>query len=165
MFLFLNLELGPLVRLVFEGDPLPEDERDRLVPVRAEASVDEDLLEDSQSRDRVVPPRPRLSGCDAQYTREERAGELIITFRVTRGPRYLVGNVTLTGNSVLPTQQLLPLIRLKGGRAVRAIDPGAGCRCHREPVSRVRLHARPGQAGRHRASRRKTRPTRTGSST
>ena len=34
----------------------------------------------------------------APYTREERDGELIITFRITRGPRYLVRSVTLTGN-------------------------------------------------------------------
>jgi hypothetical protein len=34
VFLFLNLELGPMVRLVFEGDPLPGGEVDKLVPVR-----------------------------------------------------------------------------------------------------------------------------------
>ncbi len=115
VFLFLNLELGPMVRLVFEGDPLPDDEIDRLVPVRREASVDEDLLEDSQSMIESYLHARGHRDATTMYTREERAGELIITFRITSGPRYLVGSVTLTGNFVLTTQQLLPLVRLKEG--------------------------------------------------
>src|SRR5688572_9148641 len=115
VFLFLNLELGPMVRLVFEGDPLPTGEVDRLVPVRREASVDEDLLEDSQSMIESYLHAQGYRDAMATYTREERAGELIITFRITRGPRYLVRSVTLTGNFVLPTKQLLPLVGLEEG--------------------------------------------------
>ena len=115
VFLFLNLELGPMVRLVFEGDPLPTGEVDRLVPVRREASVDEDLLEDSQSMIESYLHAQGYRDAMAMYTREERAGELIITFRITRGPRYLVRSVMLTGNFVLATPQLLPLVRLKEG--------------------------------------------------
>jgi outer membrane protein insertion porin family len=115
VFLFLNLELGPLVRLVFEGDRLPADEIDEIVPVRREASADEDLLEDSQSAIEAYLHARGYRDAMAMYTREERAGELVITFRVTRGPRYVVRTVALAGNFVLPTQQLLPLIRLKEG--------------------------------------------------
>jgi outer membrane protein insertion porin family len=117
VFLFLNLELGPLVRLVFEGDPLPADEVDRLVPVRTEASADEDLLEDSQSAIESYLHARGYRDAMASYTREERAGELVVTFRVARGPRYLVRSVAVTGNLVLPTQQLLSSIRLKEGEA------------------------------------------------
>jgi outer membrane protein insertion porin family len=115
VFLFLNLELGPMVRLVFEGDPLPADEVDRLVPVRREASADEDLLEDSL---RMIESYLHAQGhrdAMAMYTRQERAGELVITFDITSGPRYLMRSVTITGNFVLPAQQLRPLIRLKDG--------------------------------------------------
>jgi outer membrane protein insertion porin family len=115
VFLFMNLELGPMVRLVFEGDQLPAGEVDRLVPVRREASVDEDLLEDSQSMIESYLHAEGYRDAMAMYTREERAGELIITFRITRGPRYLVGSVTLAGNFVLATPLLEPLIRLKEG--------------------------------------------------
>src|SRR5688572_26589380 len=115
VFLFLNLELGPMVRLVFEGDPLPGDEVDRLVPVRREASVDEDLLEDSQTGIETYLHTQGYRDATTMYTRQERAGELIITFRITRGPRYLVRSVTLTGNFVLPTKQLLPLVGLEEG--------------------------------------------------
>jgi outer membrane protein insertion porin family len=113
VFLFLNLELGQMVRLVFEGDPLPSDEIDRLVPVQREASADEDLLEDSQSMIESYLHARGYRDATAEYTREERTGELIITFRVMRGPRYLVRRIDLAGNFVLPTQQLLPLIRME----------------------------------------------------
>jgi outer membrane protein insertion porin family len=115
VFLFLNLELGPMVRLVFEGDPLPSGEVDRLVPIRREASVDEDLLEDSQSMIETYLHARGYRDAMVTYTRQERAGELVITFRITRGPRFLVGSVMLTGNFVIATQQLAPLVRLKEG--------------------------------------------------
>ena len=46
----LTVTPGPLVRVVFTGDPLPSDARPELVPVEREGSVDEDLLEDSTNR-------------------------------------------------------------------------------------------------------------------
>ena len=115
VFVFLNLELGPQVRLVFEGDALPSDERDKLVPIRTEASSDEDLLEDSQSAIESYFRARGYRDAMAPYTRQERAGELIITFKVTRGPRYLVGTISLTGNAALLTTELESLIRLKAG--------------------------------------------------
>ncbi|HEY9461491.1 MAG TPA: POTRA domain-containing protein [Vicinamibacterales bacterium] len=128
VFLFLNLELGPMVRLVFEGDPLPSGEIDRLVPVRKEASADEDLLEDSQSMIETYLHSQGYRDATAMYTREERTGELVITFRIMRGPRYLVRSVMVTGNFVLLSHQLLPLVRLKEGdpfvRATLAIGVG-----------------------------------------
>ena len=35
------------MQVVFAGDPLPENRRDTLVPIRQERSVDLDLLEDA----------------------------------------------------------------------------------------------------------------------
>ena len=43
----ITVDSGPLVSVAFAGDPLPEAERERLVPVRTEGSADEDLLEDA----------------------------------------------------------------------------------------------------------------------
>jgi outer membrane protein insertion porin family len=77
--------------------------------------VDEDLLEDSQSMIESYLHNQGYRDATAMYTREERAGELIITFRITRGPRFTVRSVMLTGNFVLATQQLEPLVRLKDG--------------------------------------------------
>ena len=41
-----RVDTGPMVRVVYAGDSVPEDARDTLVPVRQERSADEDLLED-----------------------------------------------------------------------------------------------------------------------
>ena len=46
--LVLSIEPGPRVEIVFQGDPLAAGDRDRLVPIAREHSVDEDLLEDSK---------------------------------------------------------------------------------------------------------------------
>ena len=146
VFVFLNLELGPQVRLVFEGDPIPADERDTLVPVRSEASADEDLLEDSQSAIEAYFRARGYRDAVAPYTRQERAGELIITFKVSRGPRYLVGRVTVTGNVSLPTPELTALIRLKEGepfvRSTLALGVGAiENRYHASGFTRVQVKA------------------------
>ena len=146
VFVFLNLELGPQVRLVFEGDPIPADERDTLVPVRSEASADEDLLEDSQGAIEAYFRARGYRDAVAPYTRQERAGELIITFKVSRGPRYLVGGVMMTGNASLPTPELTALIRLKEGepfvRSTLALGVGAiENRYHASGFTRVQVKA------------------------
>ena len=109
------IDRGPHVSVAFSGDPLPEAERDRLVPIRAEASADEDLLEDSN---RAIEDYFRARGyrdATATYTREETRGELTIRFTISRGPRYLVNAVAIDGNPSVPASELTPIVRLKGG--------------------------------------------------
>jgi outer membrane protein insertion porin family len=109
------IDRGPHVSVAFSGDPLPEAERERLVPIRAEASADEDLLEDSN---RAIEDYFRARGYrDAMvmYTREETAGELTIRFTISRGPRYVVESVAIDGNASIPTSELTPIVRLKAG--------------------------------------------------
>src|SRR6185369_4651733 len=109
------IDRGPHVSVAFSGDPLPEAERERLVPIRAEASADEDLLEDSN---RAIEDYFRARGyrdAAAMYTREEAPGELTIRFTVSRGPRYVVESVAIDGNVAIPSAELGPIIRLKAG--------------------------------------------------
>jgi outer membrane protein insertion porin family len=109
------IQRGPHVSVAFAGDPLPEAERARLVPIRAEASADEDLLEDSN---RAIEDYFHARGYrDAMvmYTREEMPGELTIRFTISRGPRYLVDEVDVTGNRSIPIMELAPIVRLKTG--------------------------------------------------
>jgi outer membrane protein assembly factor BamA len=109
------IERGPHVAVAFSGDPLPEADRERLVPIRAEASADEDLLEDSN---RAIEDYFRARGyrdAMAMYTREGTAGELTIRFTISRGPRYLVDSVAIDGNMSIPTTDLTPIVRLKAG--------------------------------------------------
>jgi hypothetical protein len=58
--LSVSVTRGPHVTVAFTGDSLTENERDRLVPIRAEASADEDLLEDSARAIEGVPARAGL---------------------------------------------------------------------------------------------------------
>src|SRR5678815_2966468 len=109
------IDRGPHVSVAFSGDPLPEAERDRLVPIRAEASADEDLLEDSN---RAIEDYFRARGyrdATATYTREEMPGELTIRFTISRGPRYVVDSYAIEGNTSIPATELAPIVRLKAG--------------------------------------------------
>ena len=126
-FLFVNLARGPHVVVAFSGDPIPDSEKDRLVPVKAEASADEDLLEDSSRAIENYLHGRGYRDANAPYMREERDGELIITFMVTRGPRYILRELRLTGNTSIATNELEGLVRLKNGEPfVRAtLDAGA----------------------------------------
>ena len=109
------IDRGPHVSVAFSGDPLPEAERERLVPIRAEASADEDLLEDSN---RAIEDYFRARGyrdATAMYTREETSGELTIRFTISRGLRYMVDSVAIDGNTSIPASELAPIVRLKAG--------------------------------------------------
>jgi outer membrane protein assembly complex protein YaeT len=109
------IDRGPHVSVAFAGDPLPEAERERLVPIRAEASADEDLLEDSN---RAIEDYFRARGYrDAMvtYMREETTSELTIRFAVSRGPRYVVDSMAIDGNTSIATSELTPIVRVKPG--------------------------------------------------
>ena len=115
VILSVNLARGPHVRVDFAGDPLPDSEKERLVPVKAEASADEDLLEDSTRAIENYLHQRGYRDAMAPHTREEANGELIITFRVTRGPRYILRDLRFMGNASIPTAQLEELVKLKNG--------------------------------------------------
>lgn len=110
-----NLVRGSRVVVAFAGDPLPDNERERLVPVRTEASADEDLLEDSSLQIENYFKARGYRDANVVYTRDERDGLLTITFTVSRGPRYTVGEIQVVGSTAVPAAELRGLIRLKPG--------------------------------------------------
>jgi outer membrane protein assembly complex protein YaeT len=123
-----NLKLtshpGPHVALRFEGDALPADRRDDLVPIARESSADEDLLEDSVNRIREYLRGRGYRDGSVQYAREERDGELIITFTIRRGPQYRVGRIEFAGNASIPLTDLQPHLLVRAGQpfSASAID-------------------------------------------
>ena len=147
----MNLTRGPRVVVRFTGDPLPEAERERLVPIRTEGSADEDLLEDSSRAIEDYLYTRGYRDANAVYTSKEQKEELVITFEVDRGPRYLVRNVSFTGNMAISEMELLPLIRLKTRRALCQVDRVDGHRRDRATVSNARVHACAGQVRRKRS--------------
>lgn len=114
-FLRVNLARGPHVTVVFTGDPLPDDDRERLVPIRAEGAIDEDLLEDATIAIENYLHARGYRDADAAFTREEKGGELTITFDVRRGPRHFVDGVRISGNRAFTAPQLRELLRIKEG--------------------------------------------------
>jgi outer membrane protein insertion porin family len=114
----LAVDRGPLVRVVFAGDPLPENRRNELVPVRQERSVDLDLLEDASRNIENFLRQQGYRTAEAPYVREERAGEMVLTFTVKRGPLHRLASIEVAGNSAISSAQLAPLLALKPGEAL-----------------------------------------------
>jgi outer membrane protein insertion porin family len=111
---------GPRVVVAFTGDALPGDQRDELVPIEAEGTADEDLLEDSSNRIVDFLRAQGYRDAAAPYTRQEANGELRITFDVQRGPLYRVAALEMSGNQSVPFADLAQLIGVREGEPFRA---------------------------------------------
>ncbi len=123
--LTLSVEPGPRVEIDFQGDPLSTSERNLLVPIARERSVDEDLLEDSKFG---IERHFRERGfCNprADYQRAEAEGVLRVTFTVTRGPQCIVEQAEVTGNTSITSAELAPLLVMKTGLAFSDSIAGA----------------------------------------
>lgn len=111
----ITLTQGPEIRVAFAGDPLSESDRNRLVPIQAEASADEDLLEDSARAIEAFLKAEGYRDARADYDRVAGEGGVVITFTVDRGPRYVVGAVRIAGPSALTTAEVRVALRLSEG--------------------------------------------------
>lgn len=121
-YLTVNLARGPRVVVEFTGDPLPPKDRDRLVPIRAEASADEDLLEDAKIAIEQYLQAGGYRDAVATYSRnDDTPGELKITFDVKRGPHYVVDSLQIKGHVAFKILELQQIVRIgKGDPYVRA---------------------------------------------
>jgi len=110
-----TLTQGPFIRVAFAGDQLGEADRKRLVPIEAEASADEDLLEDSARAIEAFLKSRGYRDARADYNRVTVDGGVVITFTVDRGPRYVVGAVRLAGPSAVTAAEIRAGLRLSEG--------------------------------------------------
>ena len=117
-----TIDSGPLVSVVFAGDPLPEADRERLVPVQTEGTADEDLLEDATIAIQEYFRDLGYQDAAATYARTESAGRLTITFTIARGSRYVVDAVRVQGVEAVPSDTLVELLRVEQGRPFVAAD-------------------------------------------
>jgi outer membrane protein assembly complex protein YaeT len=109
--LTVTVEPGPVVALRFEGDPLPEDRLDDLVPIEREASAHEDVIEDSELRIRSYLAQQGYWKASVGSAIEDAAGRRTIVFTVRRGLLYRVGEtVEVRGNRTFPLPELQPLL-------------------------------------------------------
>ena len=115
MSVTVDVDRGPHVSLVFAGDPMPDGNREGLVPIRAERAVDQDLLEDASLAIENALREEGYRNARAPYTREEQGGELVITFTVSRGPLHRIESVETVGNAHIPPADLAPLLQIENG--------------------------------------------------
>jgi outer membrane protein insertion porin family len=115
--LTVDADRGPRVRVIFAGDALPENRRDTLVPIRQERSIDLDLLEDASRNIESFLRQQGYRTAEAPYVREEKNGEMTLTFTVRRGPLHRLTSLDVVGNIALPRSELAPLLALKPGEA------------------------------------------------
>jgi outer membrane protein assembly complex protein YaeT len=121
----LTVAPGARAQVVFSGDSLPADKRAELVPIEREGSVDEDLLEDSSRRIEDYLHDQGYRDATATHTREALADELVITFRVHKGPEYRVTAIEIAGNTAAPLADLQPVLRLREGQPFASAELGA----------------------------------------
>lgn len=107
----LDVEQGPVVTLRFEGDPIPRDRIDDLVPIEREASAHADLLEDSERRIRDYLASQGYWRATVSHRTEDADDRRTIVFTVDRGRQYRIAEpVRVTGNDVVPIEELRPLL-------------------------------------------------------
>lgn len=113
--LTIDVRPGPPVTVRFEGDPLPKDRLDDLAPIEREASVDEDLLEDSETRIENYLRQQGYWKSDVTLRRQESDAALTIVFEVRRGLQYRVADVEIHGNEAVSLDELRALVPFKPG--------------------------------------------------
>ena len=121
-----TLTQGPRIRVAFAGDPLSEDDRERLVPIEAEASADEDLLEDSSRAIEAFLKAEGYRDARVDFDRVPGDAEVVITFTIDRGPRYEIAGVQVRGNESMATAEIRELLRLKEGDVFAEAALGVG---------------------------------------
>jgi outer membrane protein insertion porin family len=122
----ISIDRGPMIAIAFAGDPLPEADRERLVPVRAEGSADEDLLEDANAAIEEYLQGRGYRDAVVEYARTDGETAVTITYKIARGPRYVVDTVALTGNTAVPTMDLVELLQVEAGEPYVQAAAGAG---------------------------------------
>ncbi len=115
-YLRITVGRGPQVVVEFTGDPIPEKERERLVPIRAEGSTDVDLLEDAELAVERFLHAGGYRDAEVTITRDETTpGRLTIRVHVTRGPRYVVERVRIMGHSAISDEEIQKIVVMRQG--------------------------------------------------
>jgi outer membrane protein insertion porin family len=115
-----DVDPGPIVKVTFEGDPIPPDRLTAFVldPVQREGSVDQDLLEDAAGR--IVGYLKQQGYWKASVKPERRPHDasLAVVFTIHKGSQYRVapGGLQITGAVAVSLELLRPLLaKLQSG--------------------------------------------------
>ena len=102
---------GPRVKVRVEGASLSQERVKRLIPVFAEGSVDDDLLNEGNRRLRDYYQRLGYFDVKVDHRQDASNGaQVAIVYTVQLGPRQHVGKVTLDGNKYFGAATLRDLL-------------------------------------------------------
>lgn len=117
--LTVNVEAGPIFDIVVTGDPLPRGGVDEWIPIRRENSADADLLEDSALRIKWALQAEGYWKASVDVKPEETPSGNRIVVNVSRGRKYFLRDVTVSGNTYLSTPEIVKLLALTPGEVFR----------------------------------------------
>ena len=122
------------VRFDFKGGaPVPADRLKELAPLEREGSVDEDLLEDSETRIENYLRQEGYWKADVTVRREPTDTGLTIVFEVNRGRQYRVAAPTeIRGVRAVPVGEVAALVALQPGELFVESKLSAGVTVIRE---------------------------------
>lgn len=133
----IDADAGPVVEVSFEGDPMPRDRLQELVPIEREQAVDLDLLEDSTIRIVNALRREGYWRASAIYRTAETDGRLQVTFVITRGPRFRLGAIAIEGNRAISSEGLASLVDIRPGDVFLETSVARGAAAIREYYRRA----------------------------
>lgn len=122
--LAVTIDPGPEIVVRYEGDRLPSNRLEELVPVRREGSIDADIIEDSEARIAAYLRQDGYWKAEVSSQRLQQDNRIEVVFTVRRGPRYrIAGGPQVSGNASIPTAELQPYLeRLDDGEVFTAAN-------------------------------------------
>lgn len=120
------VEAGPRVDVRFAGDPPPAGNQEDYVPIAREGAVDDDLLEDSRQRLETALKDEGYRDASVAWAKQSSPGELVVTFTIRRGPRYLVDHIEVADDLHVPRATIERLIGLSPGDPLNQSRLAAG---------------------------------------
>lgn len=110
-----NVQTGPIVHAKVEGAHVWPWTKRKLLPLYQGVGVDEEVIQ--EGRQNLVSHFQSKGYFDTKVdaqVEQQPAGELVV-YRVTKGPRHKVAQVSVAGNQHLPEKQLKPSITVEKG--------------------------------------------------
>jgi outer membrane protein insertion porin family len=106
---------GPRVRVEVSGAKFSQAKLRKLIPIYAEGTVDEDLLQEGRRNLRDSLERDGYFDADVQVssTMNTEKGERVITYEVSRGGRHKLVGVTFKGNRYFSSDLLESRLQLQ----------------------------------------------------
>ena len=144
----LTVDAGPRVKINWTGDPPPAGREEDLVPIKRERAADDDLLEDSRVRVEEALQADGYVNARVALTKDTSTpGVLVVTYHVTRGPRFRVDHLVIPTGLHMTTTTLEALLPTQARRRLQQSQDRGSARRDPERVSPARLLPDPGHGG------------------